>query len=281
MEFLIEAIDLRKRYGEVIALDGASLRVRRGVTALVGPNGAGKTTLIEGVLGLRRLDGGRVYLFGEEVRGELSSRIAKRIGVVLEGFSLMDTLTVVENLELAARLAGLRPSLRQILNALDKVGAKELARRLYGKLSTGQRRRVDIASALLGEPELLILDEPEAGLDPGARVELVALFEGLARGDGVSVLFSTHDLSIASRAWEVAVIVRGRVVEQGPPLEIARKYGGTWRVRARFSDGGEKVVEVGDLRDLPRVLEGLADAVFINVESPDMFNAFRKLAGYV
>lgn len=73
----------------------------------------------------------------------------------------------------------------------------------------------------------------------------------------------------------------GRVVEQGPPLEIARKYGGTWRVRARFSDGGEKVVEVGDLRDLPRVLEGLADAVFINVESPDMFNAFRKLAGYV
>lgn len=104
--------------------------------------------------------------------------------MVLEGFSLMDTLTVVENLELAARLAGLRPSLRQILNALDKVGAKELARRLYGKLSTGQRRRVDIASALLGEPELLILDEPEAGLDPGARVELVALFEGLARGTG-------------------------------------------------------------------------------------------------
>lgn len=278
MEFVIEAVELRKRYGQTVALDGATLRVRRGLTALVGPNGAGKTTLIEGVLGLRKLDGGKVVILGEEVRGELPSKLAKRIGVVLEGSSLIDTLNVVENLELAATLSGVKVSFRQILNALDAVGARDLATRLYGKLSTGQRKRVDIAAALMTEPELLILDEPEAGLDPAARVELVNLLGEIAKG-GISVLFSTHDLSLASRAWDVAVIVKGRIVAQGAPLEIAKKYGGRWRVKI-IERGAERVFEVEDPRQLPDVLKDLGDAATVEVSPPDLFEAFKRLAGY-
>jgi len=151
-EYALEAIELRKRYGDVVALDGATLYVKRGVLmALVGPNGAGKTTLIEGVLGLRRLDGGKVVLLGREIKGELLRDVAKRLGLVLEGSSMFDELSLVDNLRLVASIIGFKPTLRQILNALDAVGIRELATRPYGKLSTGQRRRAEIAAAILTE----------------------------------------------------------------------------------------------------------------------------------
>jgi multidrug/hemolysin transport system ATP-binding protein len=280
MGYIIEATGLTKRYGSVVALDHADFYMRSKLAALLGPNGAGKTTLIEGMLGLRRLDEGKVVILGEEVRGELPPRLARRVGVVLEGTSLLDNLTVRENLEFVASLSGVRISQRQVLEALEAVGIRELANRRYGKLSTGQRKRAEIASALLLEPELVILDEPESGLDPAARVELIHLFERLAKERGIAVLFSTHDMSLASRAWEVSVIVRGRVVASGPPLELASKFGGVWKARVTTADGVEKTLESSDLKTLLAALAGEGDVASVEIKPPDLFEAFRKLAGY-
>jgi len=279
-EYALEAIELRKRYGDVVALDGATLYVKRGVLmALVGPNGAGKTTLIEGVLGLRRLDGGKVVLLGREVKDELPRDVAKRLGLVLEGSSMFDELSLVDNLRLAASIVGFKPTLRQILNALDAVGIRELAARPYGKLSTGQRRRAEIAAAILTEPEFLILDEPEAGLDPAARVEMVKLLEGFAKR-GMTVLFSTHDLTVASQAWEVAVIVKGKVVAHGDPADIAAKHGGRWRIRAVLKDGRAEELEAQSPSELPQILQKLGEVKSLHVEPPTLLEAFKKLAGY-
>ncbi|MGC9050937.1 ABC transporter ATP-binding protein [Pyrobaculum sp.] len=280
MGYVIEATGLTKRYGNVVALNNTDFYMRSKLAALLGPNGAGKTTLIEGMLGLRRLDEGRVVILGEEVRGELPPRLARRVGVVLEGTSLLENLTVRENLELVASLSGVKIGPRQILGALEAVGIKELANRRYGKLSTGQRKRADIASALLLEPELLILDEPESGLDPAARVELIRLFEELVRERGIAVLFSTHDISLASRAWEVSVIVRGRVVASGTPYELVSKFGGVWKARVTTADGVEKTLEFSDLKTLLATLAGEGNVASVEIKPPDLFEAFRKLAGY-
>jgi len=278
MSFVLEAVDLHKRYGRVVALSGATLRVRRGVvTALVGPNGAGKTTLIESVLGLRALDSGFVMIFGEEVRGFLPRHIARRIGTVLEGYRLMDTLTVEENVRFAAELMGVRVSTRDVLEALDLVGARELAHRLYGKLSTGQRKKAEIAAAIVHKPEFIILDEPEAGLDPLARVELMENIVSLVK-QGITVMYSTHDLSLAARySNEVAVIARGKVLAQGDPLELAVKFGGAWRVVARLSSGEVVTKEVGDVRSMGKVIEELGDVREVRVEPPSLEEAFRRL----
>ncbi|AFA40712.1 ABC-type multidrug transport system, ATPase component [Pyrobaculum oguniense TE7] len=276
-DLVIEAVGVRKRYGGVVALDGVDFRARRGLTALVGPNGAGKTTLIEGLLGLRKLDEGRVWVLGEEVRGELPPGLARKIGVVLERMSLLDMLTAVENLQLVAELSGIRITRRDIFHALELVGAGDLAKRLYGDLSTGQRRKVDIAATLLGNPELVILDEPEAGLDPAARVELIELLGKLAKG-GLAVLFSTHDLALAAKAWEISVIIRGKVAASGRPEEVAQRYGGRWRVHYRLRHGEERVVELSDVGELPAALRDLHNVVSVEVKPPDLFEAFRKLA---
>jgi len=281
VKFILEVYDLRKRYGNVVALDGVYLTVREGAfMALVGPNGAGKTTLIECVLGLRKPDSGRIILFGEEIKSELPSHLAKRIGTVLEGSRLIDNLSVIDNIRLVAAIAGVRVSKTDILRALELVNARDLANRKYGDLSTGQKRKVDIAAALVLNPDFLILDEPEAGLDPAARLDLISTLKSLTR-EGMTILFSTHDLTLASQADEIAVIFRGKILAQGSPIDIALKHGGKWKVKITLGDGSEKSFELEDLSALADILKTAGRIKSLIVEPPSLLEAFKRLTAHM
>ncbi len=277
---MLEVIDLRKRYRNIVALDGASISVRKStLTCLVGPNGAGKTTLIECVLGLRKPDSGKIVLLGEEVKGELPSHLAKKIGAVLEGSKLIDDLSVIDNIKLVAALAGVKVTLSDIVHSLELVGARELAKRKYGELSTGQKRKVDIAAALALNPEFVILDEPEAGLDPAARIDLINALRELTRR-GLTILFSSHDLTLASQADEVAIIYRGRIHVQGKPTDIALKYGGKWRVKLTLEDGTEQAYELEDLSRLSDIVKSANKIKSLIVEPPSLLDAFKRITGH-
>lgn len=277
---MLEVVDLRKRYRDIIALDGASMSVRKStLTCLVGPNGAGKTTLIECVLGLRKPDSGKIVLLGEEVKGELPRHLAKKIGAVLEGSKLIDDLSVIDNIKLVAALAGVKVTLSDIVHSLELVGARELAKRKYGELSTGQKRKVDIAAALAPNPEFVILDEPEAGLDPAARIDLINALRELTRR-GLTILFSSHDLTLASQADEVAIIYRGRIHVQGKPTDIALKYGGKWRVKLTLEDGTEQAYELEDLSRLSDIVKSANKIKSLIVEPPSLLDAFKRITGH-
>ncbi len=277
---MLEVVDLRKRYRDIVALDGASMSVRKStLTCLVGPNGAGKTTLIECVLGLRKPDSGKIVLLGEEVKGELPRHLAKKIGAVLEGSKLIDDLSVIDNIKLVAALAGVKVTLSDIVHSLELVGARELAKRKYGELSTGQKRKVDIAAALAPNPEFVILDEPEAGLDPAARIDLINALRELTRR-GLTILFSSHDLTLASQADEVAIIYRGRIHVQGKPTDIALKYGGKWRVKLTLEDGTEQAYELEDLSRLSDIVKSANKIKSLIVEPPSLLDAFKRITGH-
>ncbi|CAA9580732.1 MAG: Efflux ABC transporter, ATP-binding protein [uncultured Truepera sp.] len=215
-----------KRYGSVTALTEVSLTLRAGeVLALLGPNGAGKTTAVSLLLGLARPDKGQVRLFGRAPQ-ELASRV--RVGVTLQLSGVPETLTVAEHLQL---FASYYPHPLPLVDVLERTGLTGLERRLYGKLSGGQRQRLHLALALVGDPDLLALDEPTTGLDVGSRR---ALWDGV-RGfiaQGKTVLLTTHYLEEADvLADRIVVLNEGRVVAEGTPAAIKERVAGR---RVRF-----------------------------------------------
>ena len=214
LEQVVRVRGLRKAFGRVVALDGVDLDIRRGeVFALVGPNGAGKTSAVEILEGVLDRDAGDVMVLGADpARPPRGWR--GRIGVVLQHSEVQGELTVSESLEL---FAGYYPVPRPVVEMLELVGLVDVAERRAGRLSGGQRRRLDVALALIGDPELLFLDEPTTGFDPAARRhswEMIGRLSGL----GKSVVLTTHYMEEAQRlADRVAVIVAGRIVAEGPP----------------------------------------------------------------
>jgi|CXWL01.1.fsa_nt_gi ABC-2 type transport system ATP-binding protein len=209
-----------RRYGKVVALDNLDLTIRRGeILALLGPNGAGKTTTASLVLGLARPDAGSVRVLGG-VPGDLAVR--QRLGAMLQTGAVPQTLTVAEHLELACAWYGDPLPLAEVI-AL--AGLEGLERRLYGRLSGGQQRRVLFAMAICGQPELLVLDEPTVALDVEARRALWSRLRALAAA-GAAVLLTTHDLAeAADLASRVVMIHRGRVVADGTPATVAALVG--------------------------------------------------------
>jgi ABC-2 type transport system ATP-binding protein len=212
---LAELSGVTKRYGSVLALDELDLQVRSGeLVAVLGPNGAGKTTAISLLLGLQQPDGGTARLFGQS-----PNRIEPRrqIGVMMQEAALPPELRVREQIDL---VASYYPDPMTPDKALELTGAASLQKRPYGKLSTGQKRLVQFAVAVVGQPRLLFLDEPTVGLDIQNREMVWATLRRLLN-DGVSIVLTTHYLEEAEAlADKVAVLAKGRLIATGTVSEI-------------------------------------------------------------
>jgi ABC-type multidrug transport system ATPase subunit len=201
-----------------------SLEARPGVLGLLGPNGAGKTTLMQMVATLTRPSSGRIVFDGVDVVREPEA-VRRRLGYLPQDFGVYDNLTALEVLEYLARLKGIR-SRERLAAMLELVNLHTVADRPVGGFSGGMRQRLGIAQALLGDPDLLIVDEPTAGLDPEERVRFRNLLSGLS-GRRL-VIVSTHIVSdVESIAAEIAVVRAGRLVASGPPEALMRKAAGT------------------------------------------------------
>jgi ABC-2 type transport system ATP-binding protein len=228
---------LRKRYGEEEALRGISFEIEEGeVFGLLGPNGAGKTTTVEILEGYRKRDGGEVEVLGfDPQRSE--RRFRERIGVVLQSSELWSTLTPVETLRM---FAGYYPRPRAVDEVLDLVGLTDKRDARARTLSGGQKRRLDLGIALVGDPQLVFLDEPTTGFDPAARRTAWEMIRSL-RSLGKTVLLTTHYLDEAQQLSDrVAVLRQGRIVTIGAPSVLT---GGSVEAEIRYRRNGEQVVQ--------------------------------------
>jgi ABC-2 type transport system ATP-binding protein len=220
----IEVERLVMRYGATTAVDDLSLRVERGtVTALLGPNGAGKTTTLETCDGFRRPQAGRVRVLGLDPVRERRA-LMPRLGVMLQQGGAWSGVRAEEMLRYVARLHA-RPQPVPML--VERLGLQGCGRTPYRRLSGGERQRLGVAMALVGRPELVVLDEPTAGLDPAARRAVWDVVRDL-RADGVTVVLTTHYLEEAERLADVVhVIDHGRLVASGAPADLVRQGAGT------------------------------------------------------
>jgi ABC-2 type transport system ATP-binding protein len=229
--------NLRKSYDGHDALRGIDFEIRAGeVFGLLGPNGAGKTTTVEILEGYRQADAGAVEVLGEDPQ-RAGDAWRERVGVVLQSSSLYPNLTVREHL---AHFAGYYQRSRDIAEVIEIVGLAEKADARVRTLSGGQKRRLDLGLALVGDPELIFLDEPTTGFDPGARRAAWDTIRQL-RSLGTTILLTTHYLDEAEQlADRVAVIVAGRIVREGSPAELT---GESAETEIRFRRNGTEVVE--------------------------------------
>jgi ABC-2 type transport system ATP-binding protein len=232
----IDVTGLRKSYGPREVLHGISFAVETGeVFALLGPNGAGKTTTVEILEGYRRRNGGDVLVLGEDPE-RAGSSFRARIGVVLQSSAVYHLLTVREILEL---FAGYYPSPRQPDEVIELVGLRGSRDARVRTLSGGQLRRLDLALALVGDPELIFLDEPTTGFDPAARRQAWETIRGL-RALGKSILLTTHYMEEAHRlADRLAILREGAIVATGSPRDLLAGHVG---VEIRFRRNGREVV---------------------------------------
>jgi ABC-type multidrug transport system ATPase subunit len=215
----IETRDLSRSFASGPALDGLSIQVEPGeVLALLGPNGAGKTTTVRLLNGVLTPDRGSARVLGHDVATE-GDAVRRHTGVLTENAGLDDRLTTRENLIFSARVRGFSPdaAARRVNDLLDRFGLAERADDLTQGFSTGQRKRVALARALLHDPAVLFLDEPTSGLDPIAAGDFDALIRTLQKTLGLTVFMVTHDLeSLATVCDRVAVLAEGKVVAVGP-----------------------------------------------------------------
>ena len=251
-QYAITVKDLRKTYGEVEAVRGISFHVERGeVFGLLGPNGAGKTTTVEILEGYRERSGGSVSVLGEDP-GNPSRRLRERVGIVLQSSGFYPRLTVKEAVEHWSMLYPRPRDPREVIGLVGLDG-KEDAR--TAELSGGQKRRLDLALALVGDPELVFLDEPTTGFDPAARRTAWGVVRALRDMDK-TVLLTTHYLDEAqSLSDRVAIVKDGLVVADGPPSQLG-VGGERYRVAYDAADGRRVELETDDPTDLLHRLTG-------------------------
>ena len=244
---VIDVQGLTKRFGERTAVDGLTLQVRRGeIYGFLGPNGSGKTTSIRMMCGLLTPDAGEGRTLGLDVVRQARA-IKQRVGYMTQRFGLYDDLTIAENLDFVARVYGVAPRRERVRGALERLGLAARASQLAGKLSGGWKQRLALAACMLHAPELLLLDEPTAGVDPDARRDFWNEIHALA-AEGITVLVSTHYMDEAERCHRLGYIAFGRLLAHGTPAELRKASG----LVARVVDGA-----AGQARALERA-EGIA-----------------------
>ena len=226
MEHSIEVAGLKKNYGDVQAVKGIDFYVESGkIFAFLGPNGAGKSTTIDIICTFLKADAGVVTVDGHQL-GKDDNAIRRSIGAVFQDGLLDPLLTVSENLRIRAGFYGLKgkqldSTIREIA---ERMGIQEIMKRPYGKLSGGQRRRCDIARALVNTPKILFLDEPTTGLDPQTRKSVWETIAKLQHDTGMTIFLTTHYMEEAAEADYVIVIDNGTIVAKGTPSDLKERY---------------------------------------------------------
>ena len=284
MDNIMEISHLYKSFGEVKAVQDLNFCVKKGeLFAFLGVNGAGKSTTINIMCGELRKDSGSVRICGADLDREPDS-IRRKLGVVFQGSALDKDLSVRDNLRSREALYGIHGKafekrLEELTELLDFT---DLLKRPLGKLSGGQRRRIDIARALLHEPEILILDEPTTGLDPQTRTNLWQVIGRLRREQGLTVFLTTHYMEEAADADYVVIIDHGRIAAEGTPLTLKNTYTGDFITLYGITE--EQVKTLGasyeSIRDAYRVfVKDTAAATELILRYPEIFRDYEITKG--
>lgn len=288
MDKIIDVLNLHKSYGEVHAVKGIDFYVEKSkLFAFLGPNGAGKSTTINVICTLLSYSEGEVIVDGLKL-GIDDALIRQRIGIVFQDSVLDNLLTIEENLRIRGSFYGLSPNELDtaIENALIVTDIKEIKNRRYGQLSGGQRRRVDIARALLHNPKILFLDEPTTGLDPQTRKSVWRMIENLYINHGVTVFLTTHYMEEAAKADYVVVIDNGEIVAKGTPIELKEKYStdslqikpiDKKKVTQLLIDNKVAFTEISDLMIIP--IDSTMDSIPLLKLLDQQISAFQVLNG--
>lgn len=226
MNKIIEVKNLKKSYSKLKAVNGISFYAEEGkMLAFLGPNGAGKSTTINMICTFLKPDSGKVLVNGYEL-GRQDQQIRDSIGIVFQQGLLDKTLTIEENLYIRGSFYNIKRNdlKNRIKDISEKIGIEEILKRPYGKLSGGQRRRADIARAILNKPKILFLDEPTTALDPQTRQSVWNTIKKLQKENGTTVFLTTHYMEEAEEADFCVIVDKGRVVSEGTPLELKNKY---------------------------------------------------------
>lgn len=284
MDDIIRIDGLEKRFGEVHAVNNLSFRVKRGeLFAFLGVNGAGKSTTISIMCGLLEKDGGNVEICGKNVGTDMRE-IAKKLGVVFQNSALDARLSVKDNLVSRAALYGIygAEAKTRIDELAEKLCFKDLMTRTVGKLSGGQRRRIDVARALLHKPEVLILDEPTTGLDPQTRKTLWEVIRDLRLHDGMTVFLTTHYMEESTDADYVIILDSGKIAAEGTPLELKNRYTGDFVTV--YNADEQTIKDLGfpyeKIRDAFRIsVKNTAEARDLIIKHPAVFSDFEITKG--
>lgn len=284
MSDIIRIEHLNKSFGDVRAVNDLSFRVKQGeLFAFLGVNGAGKSTTISILCGQLRKDSGNVWIKGIEA-DKAGNQTKRMFGVVFQDSVLDRPLTVRENLKSRAALYGItglafEKRLQELVEILD---FRDFINRPVGKLSGGQRRRIDIARALIHRPEILILDEPTTGLDPQTRLLIWNIIEKLRAEENMTVFLTTHYMEEAADAGYVVILEKGRIAAEGTPLELKNKY-----VQDRISLYGVSEEEIKalnhtykEIRDGYEIMvKNTQEATKLIVEHQELFRDYEVVKG--
>ncbi|MBQ7973681.1 MAG: ABC transporter ATP-binding protein [Clostridia bacterium] len=283
---IIEISNLRKTYGEVRAVDDISFSVKEGeFFAFLGLNGAGKSTTINIICGGIKKDSGKVVVDGVNI-DEDSESFRSKIGVVYQESVLDKSLSVKDNLENRAALYGIiNQDYENRLNEIDKLlGIKEILKKPFGKLSGGQKRKVDIARAIIHNPKILILDEPTTGLDPQTRRTVWQALESIQKQFGTTIFLTTHYMEEVTDAHNIVILDGGKIVAQGSPLELKNRFTGDF-IRLYHTDE-KQVKKLGmPYENLPECykieVKNTQEATQLILKYPDIFQDYEITKGKI
>jgi len=283
-ENIIEIKNLKKYFGDIKAVDDISFSVKKGsLFAFLGLNGAGKSTTINIICGDYGKDSGNVFIDGIDIDKDLD-KIKTKLGVVYQDSILDKQLTVKDNLELKAGLYGIKKiDFKNRINELNELlDIEKLLNRPIGKLSGGQRRRVDIARAIIHKPQILILDEPTTGLDPQTRKMVWSAIEKLRQQDHITVFLTTHYMEEATDADKVVILDSGKIVAEGTPLQLKNEYTGDFiRIyNARERDIKKLKIEYEKLPECFKIkVKNTQEATALIIKNPEIFKDYEITKG--
>lgn len=281
---VIKIEGLCKSFGDVKAVRSLSFCVKEGeLFAFLGVNGAGKSTTINVMCGQLEKDGGKVVINGNDIDDDCD-KIKNDVGVVFQNSLLDSALSVYDNLQSRAALYGITGENfeKRLSELADMLEFKDLLKRTVGKLSGGQRRRIDVARGLINKPKILILDEPTTGLDPQTRKTLWNVIYGLRKSENMTVFLTTHYMEEAADADYVVILDSGKIVAKGTPLELKNAYVGDYVTiyGAEECDVKRLGVEYERIKDAYRLsLPSVKSATDLIVKYPEVFTDYEIVKG--